>query len=305
MAQDVLQPWTPTAQNFVQHQLALVTSFWQQGRQAAFCLDALPGGKAELKVTFQLPEASELIPPPLLLSTASKFPKVRPIIPLFSSTGPNMKFSAKKRKSVRRAVLHRAAQAAVSLPPPLPGSLREACLKVIRGTPLHPPITSTHLMSAPPTADNSASPLLPGATASEPVVCQPSTSKVTLAVSCQNCEQNMTPGHQCEPPPTCDPLPVCHYCCHKGSGDHPVHYFQQCLCDDSPCSCLCYCTGAQLEHKHRVFPKRFWGRTCDPANVPKAKAFAEERTERLRGYSPLCTSESCVKYMKEDGLCLS
>ena len=98
MAQDVLQPWTPTAQNFVQHQLALVTNFWQQGRQAAFCLDAMPGGKAELKVTFQLPEASELIPPPLLISTATKSPKVRPIIPLFPSPGPHVQFSAKKQK---------------------------------------------------------------------------------------------------------------------------------------------------------------------------------------------------------------
>ena len=99
-----------------------------------------------------------------------------------------------------------------------------------------------------------------------------------------------------------DPLPVCHYCCHRGSGDYPVHYYQQCLCDDSPCTCLCYCSGAQLEHKHRVFPSRFWGKSCDPVNVPKARAFADERTERLRGYCPNCTSENCVRYMKEDGL---
>ena len=63
------------------------------------------------------------------------------------------------------------------------------------------------------------------------------------------------------------------------------------------------CAIAQV-HKHQVFPERFWGKTCDPVNVPKARAFAEERTERLRGYCPNCTSENCVKYMREDGLCL-
>ena len=67
MAQDLQQPgvhWNSTAQSFVQHQLSHVTNFWRQGRKAAFCLDALPGGTAELKVTFQLPQASEIIPPP-------------------------------------------------------------------------------------------------------------------------------------------------------------------------------------------------------------------------------------------------
>ena len=101
------------------------------------------------------------------------------------------------------------------------------------------------------------------------------------------------------------PLPVCHYCCHKGSGKYPVHYYPQCMCDDSPCTCLCYCSGAQLEHKHRVFPRKFWGKTCDSVDVPKAKALADKRTQRLRGYSPNCTSENCVRYMKEDGLYLT
>ena len=69
------------------------------------------------------------------------------------------------------------------------------------------------------------------------------------ALSCWNCEGTFTPGHQCGdspvPPitsskgaaivigkesPTPAPLPLCHYCCHKGSGLHQVHYYQQCLC---------------------------------------------------------------------------
>ena len=121
----------------------------------------------------------------------------------------------------------------------------------------------------------------------------------------------MTPDHQCEAsdrmevPAYLGSLPLCHYCCHLGSGDFPVHYFMQCMCDDKDCSCKCYCSGAQLKHKHHVFPARFLNvEPMDPSEVPKAKVIADERTERTRGYYPNCDSPSCVKYMKEDGLCL-
>ena len=57
-------PWSPTAHAFAQHQFSHVANFWKQGRQASFRLEALPGGRAELNVTFQLPPASEVVPPP-------------------------------------------------------------------------------------------------------------------------------------------------------------------------------------------------------------------------------------------------
>ena len=127
-------PWSPTAHAFAQHQFAHVTNFWKQGRPARFRLEALPGGKAELNLTFQLPPASEVIPPPYHVSPV---PRQRPILPLFphgcfpqGSGGVNSKQapkpSSRRRKSYRRSVLHKAALAVPTLPPPVVGSLRQA-----------------------------------------------------------------------------------------------------------------------------------------------------------------------------------
>ena len=74
-------PWSPTAHAFAHHQFSHVANFWKQGRQASFRLEALPGGQAELNLTFRLPSASQVIPPP---SHVSPVPAPqRPIHPLF------------------------------------------------------------------------------------------------------------------------------------------------------------------------------------------------------------------------------
>ena len=100
------------------HQFSHVANFWKQGRQASFRLEALPEGHAELNITFQLPQASEVIPPQ------------RPISPLFfngwapkrscgadsQSQAPPKKVSSRLRKNYRRSVFHRAALAVPSLP---------------------------------------------------------------------------------------------------------------------------------------------------------------------------------------------
>ena len=135
-------PWSPTAHAFAQHQFSHVANFWKQGRQASFRLEALPGGRAELNLTFQLPPASEVVPPP---SHEFTFPvPQRPIHPLFpqgcfpqksdsgSKHAPQKKLSSKQRKNYRRSVLHRAALAATSLPPPKTGSLRQAALSCVQ-----------------------------------------------------------------------------------------------------------------------------------------------------------------------------
>ena len=127
-------PWTPTAHAFALHQYSHVANFWKQGRQAGFRLEALQGGRAELNLTFHLPPASEVIPPPTPILPG---PAQRPIHPLFPKGSfsqeshakkppPQKKASSKQRKNFRRSVLHRAALAAPSLPPPKNGSLRQA-----------------------------------------------------------------------------------------------------------------------------------------------------------------------------------
>ena len=139
-------PWSPTAHAFAHHQFSHVANFWKQGRQASFRLEALPCGKAELNLTFQLPHASEVVPPPSAPSHAHVFPAPaaqRPIHPLFPKgffpqrSGATASYkpacpkkpSSKQRKSYRRSLLHRAALAAPSLPPPKNGSLRQAALR--------------------------------------------------------------------------------------------------------------------------------------------------------------------------------
>ena len=134
-------PWSPTAHAFAQHQFCHVANFWKQGRQANFRLEALPGGQAELNLTFLLPQASEVVPPP------SHFPPVpapqRPIHPLFPKgcgSGPKSKptspkvASRRQRKNYQRSVLHRAALAAASntLPSPKNGSLRQAAAACVQ-----------------------------------------------------------------------------------------------------------------------------------------------------------------------------
>ena len=129
-------PWSPNAQAFAQHQFSHAANFLKQGLQATFRLEALPGGQAELNLTFQLPSASKLIPPPSHVPTVSA--PQRPTIPLFPEGFPqgshpdpkpkiaSPKVSSRQRKSYQRSVLHRASLAASSLSPPKYGSLRQA-----------------------------------------------------------------------------------------------------------------------------------------------------------------------------------
>ena len=155
-------PWSPTAHAFAHHQFSHVANFWKQGREASFRLEALPGGRAELNLTFQLPRSSEVIPPPSQVSSPSEsipppihpaqFPPPRhcsPKGPYFRKShfpqghgsslnqsvpkpASSPKVPSRQRKSYHRAVLHRAGQAASSLPPPKIGSLRQAASACVR-----------------------------------------------------------------------------------------------------------------------------------------------------------------------------
>ena len=127
-------------------------------------------------------------------------------------------------------------------------------------------------------------------------------------ITCWNCDDEMLPDHQCEGgssvfPVTSEgavvgsklpPLPLCHYCCHRGSGEHPVHYYPQCLCLDKKCSCQCYCTNEQLDHRKKLFPNFYRDMVhVDSKDWLKAKAAAEARVEKHYGHRP-CDSDNCV-----------
>ena len=162
-------PWSPTAQAFAQHQFSHLVNFWKQGRQASYRLEALPGGQAVLNLTFQLPTASEVIPPP------SHVPPVpapqRPTQPLFPrgyfpqgsggdsrTKASQKKDSSKQRKSFPRSVFHRAALAVHSLPPPKSGSLRQAAqacvqrLQTVSASPVSPHSAKKRPLPDSPTA---------------------------------------------------------------------------------------------------------------------------------------------------------
>ena len=165
-------PWSPTAHAFAQHQFTHVTNFWKQGRPARFRLEALPGGKAELNLTFQLPPASKVIPPPYHVPPV---PRQRPIQPLFphgyfpqgsggvdsKTKKTRKKSSSRLRKSYQRSVLHRAALAAPSLPPPKNGSLRQAalaCVQQLQGAAASPVSTQSANKRPLPVSPNTPSP---------------------------------------------------------------------------------------------------------------------------------------------------
>ena len=90
-------------------------------------------------------------------------------------------------------------------------------------------------------------------------------------------------------------LPLCHYCCHLGSGDNPVHYVLQCLCEDKGCSCQCYCSEEQLAHKKKFFPGGFSGSLVpvSPGDRPRARAMAEARANKLDYWGVPMASRPC------------
>ena len=144
--------------------------------------------------------------------------------------------------------------------------------------------------------------------------CLGSEQSANVLTSCSNCDAEMAPDHQCDSTPNGaskspvsnveeqpPPLPLCHYCCHRGSGKDLVHYFLQCVCDDWPCTCWCYCTDAQLEHKKLVFPAGFGlpgykMKTVNAEDRPNARAIAEARTGKARP----CDNPSCMREFEED-----
>ena len=352
-------PWSPTAHAFAQHQFSHVANFWKQGRQASFRLEALPGGQAELNLTFQLPPSSEVVPPP---SCVSPVQPQRPIHPLFpNGSFPQVpcggdsetkhpsqkKVSSKQRKSYRRSVLHRAALAKHSLPPPKHGSLRQAALACVqrlttesarkRPLPFSPSTPSPlnqsplaqrirldlqigeheiesperELLRSEQSLEKSPSPNSPPCVKEfplpAPLVFTP--AKKLEATICLNCDAEMMPDHQCEVGGSTSgeelqqlaPLPLCHYCCHRGSDGHPVHFYLQCICSDNECTCFCYCDDEQYQLKKLIFPSGLGNKR---AETPETRAHARATALASQWVSDTpCLREDCCVKCEHDTSC--
>ena len=107
------------------------------------------------------------------------------------------------------------------------------------------------------------SPCLKGFPSPAPLVFTPSKEMS----SCLNCDAEMTPDHQCDALENESktevevqqvPLPLCNYCCHRGSDKHPVHFYTVCICSDDKCTCYCYCDEEQFLAEEADFPKWTW-----------------------------------------------
>ena len=184
---------------------------------------------------------------------------------------------------------HRAALASPSLPPPLPGSLRDACrkaLQVKRDISASTPSPGTPKPTKRPRSVLSSSPSLPLAQRirddmdllSEEESPSSSPIKETLREPCvPEAPLSLSPVGR-EAPPSQPlllltpsllsqdqesetevevqqlPLPLCHYCCHRGNDRHPVHFYTVCICSDDECTCRCYCDDEQFQLKKQLFP---------------------------------------------------
>ena len=117
------------------------------------------------------------------------------------------------------------------------------------------------VLRSPPCLENSPAPFSPcmkGIPSPAPLVFTPVPPE-RLKLNCSNCDAGMTPNHQCEALVTetkaeVQQLPLCLYCCHRGSDEHPVHFFVVCICSDDECTCFCYCDEEQFLLKQQLFP---------------------------------------------------
>ena len=140
-----------------------------------------------------------------------------------------------------------------------------------------------------------------------PLVSSPAKEKS----SCLNCDALMTSDHQCDDLESGSktevevqqvPLPLCRYCCHRGSGKHPVHFFTVCICSDDKCTCHCYCDDEQFQLKIQLFPS---GLASKRAVGPEGRANA--RAIALASPwidSKPCESSDCCLKCEFDNPCL-
>ena len=275
------QAWSPTALNFVQHQLCQVANFWKLGRKAEFHLQAGEGGLAELKLTFQLPSPCESIPPP---SYAPPSAPSSPQSAVIRSCGLKKANLSRMRRRVKRAAERAAAENAAATASAAVNAA--AAVKASETTAVEGAVeTDAGEIPAAESADSEIAAENVQATVNESGGLEGASTSRIPAPSSRSVGEELA-------------LPLCHYCCHKGSDMDPVHYEHMCICDDRDCSCGCYCTEAQLEHRKLHFPGVWSERYHERRAVmlldrPKAMAVAEARIVKWNGNRP-CWQPSCL-----------
>ena len=135
-------------------------------------------------------------------------------------------------------------------------------------------------------------------------------AKKLETTSCLNCDAAMVPDHQCQVGGSASgegvqqlaPLPLCLYCCHRGSDGHPVHFFLECVCSDDECTCFCYCDDEQYQLKRLIFPSGLGNKR---AETPEARAHARATALASEWFSekPLCVKEDCCNKCEYDTSC--
>ena len=266
--------WTPTAETFAHHQLAQVMNFWKLGHPAKFHLDVKPGGISDLVLTFQLPSSCEPIPPP----SAPPSPQSAVNRSCGLKKANFSRVRRREKRAAERAAAENAAAASVAAENAAAATVKEAEAAAEKAAleSAATEIAAESILECNIEKTNvGESGGFEGA----------STSRIT-APSSRSVGKELV-------------LPLCHYCCHKGSGMNPVHYEFMCICDDRDCSCGCYCTEAQLEHRKLHFPGVWSDRYYERRAVmlldrPKAMAVAEARIVKWNGNRP-CWQPSCLQ----------
>ena len=273
------QFWSPTAVNFVQHQLVQVTNFWQQGRQASLHLESHADGSAVLNLKFQLPQSNDSVPPP------SPAPTFAPrSTPSFTScdglkkVSPSQVRRRERRKAAEKVVSGGATAEEAATVSTSGGAEKVAQREGVAEDPIETVVEET--LASEQEAEKTK------VIESEFVAC---TSTVNAAEKVKEWQEM--------------PLPLCHYCCHLGnSAKHPVHFYGVCLCSDSDCSCKCYCDESQFELKKRLFPSGLGSRRAEGAEG-RAKAKAVASASPWISHKPCEQDDCCIKCRYDSPCC--
>ena len=268
--------WSPTAETFAQHQLLHVANFWKLGYPAVFNLKTQAGGKAELSLTFQLPSPSDPLPPPQVV------PASVPPSTVWSNGGLKKANQSRLRRRAKRASERATAEKAAAEQvlagevTPENNATAEICTSVMK---------AAEEVIAEEKVDEKSAQVKEVAEKQSTVKNVASVNEVAEVERCSDCVASTSVGSSGadltvavsadKVKDQLPPLPLCLYCCHRGSEEHSVHYYGICICSERDCTCFCYCDDEQFEFKKLHWPRGLGSRrAAGPEGRAKAKAFA-------------------------------